>query len=82
MQFILWTNPKRIYLVGCDCSLNGYYDSKDKNNLATQKVIEGWKKLKEFAQTYYPDTEIISINPIGLKGIFKDEYQKETIKTN
>ncbi len=82
MQFILWTNPKRIYLVGCDCSLNGYYDSKDKNNLATQKVIEGWKKLKEFAQIYYPDTEIISINPIGLKGIFKDEYQKETIKVN
>lgn len=25
MQFILYTNPKRIYLVGCDCSRSGYF---------------------------------------------------------
>ena len=75
MQFILWTNPKRIYIVGCDCTEGGYHDSNDKNVLATNEVIEGWKRMKEFAKTYYPDTEIISINPVGLKGIFKDEYQ-------
>lgn len=75
MQFILWTNPKRIYIVGCDCTESGYHDSKDKNVLATNEVIEGWKRIKEFAKTYYPDTEIISINPVRLKGIFKDEYQ-------
>ncbi len=76
MQFILWTNPKKIYLVGCDCSLDGYHNSKDKNNLAVEKVIEAWKKMKNFASWYYPDTEIISINPVGLKGVFKDEVQK------
>ena len=76
MQFILWTNPKRIYLVGCDCNMSGYHDSADKNNLAVNEVIDGWKRMKEFANTYYPDTEIISINPVGLKGVFKDEYQE------
>lgn len=77
MQFILWTNPKRIYLVGCDCNMGGYHDSSDKNNLAVNEVIDGWKRMKEFAETYYPDTEIISINPVGLKGVFKDEFTEK-----
>lgn len=77
MQFILWTNPKRIYLVGCDCNMSGYHDSADKNNLAVNEVIDGWKRMKEFANTYYPDTEIISINPVGLKGVFKDEFTEK-----
>lgn len=82
MQFILWTHPKKIYLVGCDCSLGGYFNNeklneKEKQNyLNTVEIIENWKKLKFFANRYYPDTEIISINPVGLKGIFKDIYQK------
>ena len=38
--------------------------------------IKNWKKLNFFANRYYPDTEIISINPVGLKGIFKDIYQE------
>ena len=76
IQFILWTNPRKIYLVGCDCNVNGYYSSKDgQNSLAVDNVLEGWKQMKEFAKTYYPDTEIISINPIGLKGLFNDIYQ-------
>ena len=82
MQFILWTHPKKIYLVGCDCSLGGYFNNeklneKEKQNyLNTVEIIENWKKLKFFANRYYPDTEIISINPVGLKGIFKDIYQE------
>ncbi len=83
MQFILWTNPKKIYLVGCDCSLSGYfYNSEltghsDKNFLRVEQCIDGWNKFKEFAQIYYPNIEIISINPVGLKGLFKDIYTKE-----
>lgn len=73
MQFALWTNPKRIYLVGCDCNNTGHFD-KQTNVLAVDSVIDGWKRMKDFAQTYYPDTEIISINPVGLKGIFNEEY--------
>lgn len=75
LQFALWTHPKRIYLVGCDCTTNGYsYDKKDKNFLIPDRIIDAYKKFKAFANKYYPDVEIISINPIGLKGIFKDEY--------
>lgn len=72
IQFILWTNPKRIYLVGCDCSQEGYFNDGQKTKLQTQTIIDGWKDLKEFAEYNYPATEIFSINPVGLKGIFKD----------
>lgn len=73
LQFILWTHPKRIYLVGCDCTTSGYsYDKNDKNFLIPDKIVEAYKKFKSFAYKYYPDVEIISINPVGLKGIFKD----------
>ena len=72
MQFALFTNPKRIYLVGCDCT-SGYFNGKGQNDATP--FVKVWKKLKKFADIYYPDTEIISINPVGLKGIFKDIYQ-------
>ncbi len=76
LQFALWTYPKRIYLVGCDCSLSGYaYDPNDKNYLIPNDIIAAYKSFKDFAHKYYPDVEIISINPVGLKGMFKDEYQ-------
>lgn len=70
MQFILFTNPKRIYLVGCDCTSGHFYSSNDSNNC--YKLVKPWLELKKFAQIYYPETEIVSINPVGLKGIFKD----------
>lgn len=72
MQFALFTNPKRIYLVGCDCS-SGYFDGKAGANAS--HLVKSWKELKKFAEIYYPDTEIISVNPVGLKGMFKDLYQ-------
>ncbi|MCX4276034.1 MAG: glycosyltransferase family 8 protein [Candidatus Gastranaerophilales bacterium] len=81
MQFALWTRPKRIYIVGCDCTMSGHYNGKS-NILAVNAVIDGWRRMKKFANAYYPDTEIISINPVGLKGIFRDEYQKEIVKAN
>lgn len=77
-QFALWTNPRKIYLVGCDCTTNGHFiKSKLKpiDELGVSFVIEGWKKFKQFAKRYYPDTEIICVNPVGLKGIFTDLYQ-------
>lgn len=90
MQFALFTNPKKIYLVGCDSNgiKNGHFiegknDNKmislfpDKFWIANQKrLVTCWNRIKEFAQIYYPDTEIVSVNPIGLKGMFKDVYTK------
>ena len=74
MQFALYTNPAKIYLIGCDCS-NGHYITQNGNSRFTH-LIEPWIKLKEFANIYYPDTEIISVNPIGLRGLFTDLDQE------
>ena len=72
MQFVLWTNPRTIYLVGCDCT-EGYFDGYPKKFDATH-FVPRWLELKEFAELYYPETKILSINPVGLKGIF-DEWE-------
>lgn len=89
MQIILFTNPKKIYLVGCDASQGHFIQTNNldakrieehekdlKLAVSSDRVIQKWLELKCFADTFYPDTEIISINPVGLKGIFKDEYQE------
>ncbi len=76
LQFALWTNPRRIYLVGCDCTRSGYtYDFDFKNRLEVSNVIKGYREFKRFAARYYPDTEIVSINPVGLKGLFSNEIE-------
>ena len=73
MQFALFTNPKKIYLVGCDCS-SGYFDGGKGADCSF--LIKSWQEIKEFAEIYYPDTEIISVNPVGIKGMFTDLYQE------
>ena len=81
IQFALWTNPQTIYLVGCDCS-EGYWDDRrptDSNYRLPRSdathLIPYWQHLKEFAQLYYPETIILSINPVGLKGLFEEYVQ-------
>lgn len=87
MQIVLFTNPSKIYLVGCDASSGHFVQPKSLSNeriknhekdlkmaVYGDKVIDQWRELKRFAQAFYPDTEIISINPVGLKGIFKDVF--------
>lgn len=81
IHFALWTHPKRIFLVGCDTTSAPYWDGKGRESDYLQKcdtvnsiMLNGYYKLKEFARICYPDVEIISINPVGLKGIFKDIY--------
>ena len=39
----------------------------------------GWKKIKEYRDSKYPDIEIISVNPVGLKGLFTDVYTKSYV---
>lgn len=84
MQFILYTQPAKIYLVGIDCTVSQkqYFigdavDNASRNEDA--KTLDNinvkcWQQIKTFADTYYPDTEIISVNPVRLKGIYKDYY--------
>jgi hypothetical protein len=72
MQFLLWTNPKRIYLVGCDATSSGHFDEKGNNTTINRRFFDGWIAMKKFVQLNYPDTEIVSVNPVGLRGIFTD----------
>lgn len=90
MQFILYTNPAKIYLVGLDCSDAGHFTDGTKKHIEDFDIakrgenltqwanlsVKFWAQLKEFAETYYPDTEIISVNPVGLRGLFTDLDQK------
>lgn len=81
-QFALWTHPAKIYIVGADCSMTGHaegigYDKQRADTLGHSYLVEPWKKSKEFADNFYPDIEIFSINPVGLKGVFKDIYTEK-----
>ena len=82
LQFALWTRPKRIYLVGCDCSSLGYCSgildktaAQTKFPLDVERLLYGWTKMKEFIEKLYPEVEIVSVNPVGLKGWFRDISQ-------
>jgi len=79
LQFIMWCNPKRVFLVGCDCSNGGAHFYKDNKPtwLALDDLKQSYGEFKCFAARYYPDTEIVSVNPVGLKGLFRDWYQKD-----
>lgn len=77
LQFALFTEPKTIYLVGCDCTDSGYFKKAGKG--IKQNLLEKteylWHEAKHFINQYYPDTEIVSINPVKLKGLFRDIEQ-------
>ena len=76
LNFIAWMHPRRIFLVGCDCSAGGHFvDNKDTSHYGY--MLHGWNQAKLFLSYHYPDIEIISINPVGLKGMFKDIYSKD-----
>ena len=74
LQFILYANPKRLYLVGWDCSA-GYAYSKSNAAAPANYQLEIFKKhFIPHLKTYHSNIEIISLNPVGLKGLFKDEF--------
>ena len=81
-QFALYAGFTKIYLVGCDCS-NFYGNNhqeffyKNINNQIniSDHLIEWWGNVKSFKDKFYPNVEIININPIGLKNkMDKDIY--------
>jgi len=76
LQFALFTHPKKIYIVGCDCSSKSehFFESTDENSSkeipSLDNILYGWSKAESFAKRFYPEVEIVLINPIGLKGFF------------
>jgi len=78
IHFALYTQPRKLLLVGCDCALSGHFDGLAQSvydeQLYIPRWIDGYKTVKRFASLHYPDMEIISVNPVGLKGMFHDLY--------
>ncbi len=79
--FALWTKPKRIFIVGADCSTGHASGANVEHFSDVRYASGGWKLMKDFADKYYPDVELISINPVGLKGMFKDVYTNDYLNT-
>lgn len=78
LHYALYTYPSKIYLVGLDTAQTGnFFDGNTSYNY--KKMIMGYKFFKKFAQIYYPETEIISVNPIGLKGLYRDVYTRSYV---
>lgn len=91
MQFALFMNPSELYIVGCDMSGTHFANGNNtpEQIAAEKKLLEStwehsyfvklivkWQEFKEFASRYYPNTKIISVNPVGLRGMFIDLDQK------
>ena len=86
MQLALYMNPRRLFIVGCDMSGNHFaVGNQTREEIESQakeledhwkkynkKLLGKWQEIKDFASAYYPDTEIISVNPVGLRGMFID----------
>lgn len=87
LQWALFTNPQRIFIVGCDATglVNMYREKPDKLS-GLQELggyeyqLQGWNLIKEDMRFCYPQIEIVSVNPVGLKGYFNDIYTENFLK--
>lgn len=79
LQFALYTNPRRIYLVGCDCSEYHFHDEHHgERGISLRYQYPSWEYFKGLSEYHFPSTEIVSINPVGLKHLFNNAYINET----
>lgn len=83
LHFALFTQPNQILLVGCDCSPTGHFDGSDGILPSNGRLfVNNWKWAKEFAARYFSNTEILSVNPVGLKGVFRDVYTQSYLNAH
>lgn len=86
IHFALYTRPEKLILVGCDCSATGHFDGIPMGSFVEQvqvpQWIEGYRNVKKFSALHYPDMEIISVNPVGLKGMFHDVYTESYLNAH
>lgn len=79
IQFALYTHPKKIFIVGCDCSdlLGQHFDGTDGVPMYFDRVYKNWLLMKDHISAFYPDIEVVSVNPVGLVNLFEDMYTPE-----
>lgn len=75
LQFLVYTGISKIYLVGMDCSGSHCFNNIPSKELDFKVMLADWDNAKEYLNKKHPEIEIISVNPVGLKGYFKDLYQ-------
>jgi hypothetical protein len=80
LHFALYTNPAKIFLVGCDVTSDGHFDgsicpdtSEELEHYLIHRLI-GYRRVRDFAAQWYPETEIVSVNPVNLRGLFSDYF--------
>lgn len=74
LQFALYTNPSKIMLVGFDCGIGHAFKDKSRENFDYQ--LESWKLIKKYIDSNWKEIEVVSVNPVALKGLFNDIYLK------
>lgn len=85
LQFAILNGARKIHIVGCDCTL---FDALTFENIKINgyKVsiseINKWVSFKNFVRKYFSDLEIFLVNPITLKGFFKDEFTSDFLNDN
>ena len=80
LQFAFLTNAKNVYLVGFDCTSSGHAFKNWHEDLTYQ--LSYWKQFKQYKDMFFETTEIISVNPVNLKGMFKDVYTQKFVNEN
>ena len=78
LHFALYTQPKKIYLIGLDTTNSGHILNCN-HEYYVKDLLEGYQKFKEHINKFYPQIEVISVNPVGLRGMFKDVYTQSYI---
>lgn len=68
--------------MGNDCSDGeiAYHSDRAPANINHSGKIRCYRSLKKFVTSTYPDIQIVSINPVGLKGMFRDVYTRSFLQ--
>ena len=69
--FALFMGCNPIHLVGCDCTSGRFFDEEDAKY---HVLVRGWSYIKEYVKQNNPDVEIVNINPVNLKDMFRSIY--------
>jgi hypothetical protein len=77
LNFLFYTGVSKIYIIGCDCNPGRQcFDGREIINSGDTGTYEiytiGWHYAKKFIEDNNLNTQIVSINPVGLKNLFTE----------
>ena len=75
LQFLIHAGVKKIYIVGADVSCSDRINepkNTNGNDYVKQNFIARWLEFRAWAKKEHADVELVSVNPVGLHGMFKE----------